>query len=197
MGANDLPRRIPRATLTPDRIDAVPTDVQMERARLLAVAEECELGDNAEMARICRSAAYDIPTAATVRPLTTDDKVLYSGPTSELDGKTGVVIGRWTGDESVIDVDFDGDLWSIPADRLTLIEQVGPRPSSSQAGLTAIRFSHPAPALAAPSIVVVDAQEALNKAAFAWVDMDPDHDPTGITTANLIAAIVRFRAVTR
>lgn len=78
MGANDLPRRIPGATLTPDRVDAVapvPTDVQVERARLLAVAEECELGDNADMARICREAAYDIPTDADLDDL--DARVPY------------------------------------------------------------------------------------------------------------------------
>lgn len=62
-------------------------------------------------------------SATTARPFTTDDKVLYSGPTPEIDGKAGVVIGRWTSDESVIDVEFDGDRWSIPASRLTLVEQ--------------------------------------------------------------------------
>lgn len=61
--------------------------------------------------------------------------------------------------------------------------------SSSQAGLATL--------MTTPSLVVIDAQEALNEAAFAWVDADPDHDPLGSTTADLIAAIVRFRAVTR
>jgi len=54
--------------------------------------------------------------AATFQP---GEAVRYSGPYEDLDGKTGVVLGSWM-TSNTYDVDFDGEKWSIPAERLTL-----------------------------------------------------------------------------
>ena len=69
----------------------------------------------------CGTTWVDVDELRT-RSLTTGDPVLYSGPSPDLDGKTGVVVSRLAGDKSVIDVEIDGCRWSIPASRLTLVE---------------------------------------------------------------------------
>jgi hypothetical protein len=71
------------------------------------------------------------------------------------------------------------------------------RPSSSQAGLTAIRFSHSAPGSVASSIVQLDALEQLAEKAIIWADTDPDNDEGLNTERDLLAAITAYKAVAR
>jgi len=137
---------------------------------------------------------------APQRPFTTGDPVLYSGPTSEIDGKTGVVIGPWTEDESVIDVELEGaGRWSVPTERLALVDPVGaltappgvllaPPPGMTPEARQALadRFAEvsatghatvldPAPSDSTPSLVQLDQADAGRRviaAALAFDELD-------------------------